>query len=121
MSTIQQAAENKAQSNKENHMPELLDRHRAVLESRVPEGKYVNPLITRSNAKLPPSSGAVESVQPKKKNTIADPKRLLNRIQQTYISPSDTILSPATQKLAAFKNKHLGKGYVFAQACGVVC
>ena len=34
----------------------------------------------------------------------------LCRIQQTYISPSDGILSPATQKLAAFKSKHMGKG-----------
>lgn len=33
------------------------------------------------------------------------------RNQQTYISPSDTIQSPATQKLAAFKNRHLGRGY----------
>jgi hypothetical protein len=30
--------------------------------------------------------------------------------QHTYISPSDNIMSPATQKLAAFKTKHLGKG-----------
>jgi hypothetical protein len=29
------------------------------------------------------------------------------RHQQTYVSPSDTIMSPATQKLAAFKNKHI--------------
>ncbi|KAF2666241.1 hypothetical protein BT63DRAFT_428018 [Microthyrium microscopicum] len=35
---------------------------------------------------------------------------LANRLQNTYISPSDTIQSPATQKLAAFKNKHMGKG-----------
>jgi hypothetical protein len=32
--------------------------------------------------------------------------------QHTYVSPSDNIMSPATQKLAAFKNKHLGKGSV---------
>lgn len=29
-----------------------------------------------------------------------------------YVSPSDTIMSPATQKLAAFKNKHMAKRYV---------
>ncbi len=34
----------------------------------------------------------------------------LCRVQPTYISPSDGILSPATQKLAAFKSKHMGKG-----------
>ena len=33
-----------------------------------------------------------------------------DRATQTYISPSDTIMSPATQKLAAFKHKHMGKG-----------
>ncbi|KAF1985936.1 hypothetical protein K402DRAFT_463941 [Aulographum hederae CBS 113979] len=30
--------------------------------------------------------------------------------QQPYISPSDNILSPATQKLAAFRGRNLGKG-----------
>ena len=36
---------------------------------------------------------------------------LSTRMQQhTYVSPSDYIMSPATQKLAAFKTKHLGKG-----------
>jgi hypothetical protein len=39
-----------------------------------------------------------------------NPKVLLHRMHQTYISPSDTIMSPATAKLAAFKNKHLSKG-----------
>ncbi|KAF2095062.1 hypothetical protein NA57DRAFT_79551 [Rhizodiscina lignyota] len=32
-----------------------------------------------------------------------------DKTQQTYISPSDTIMSPASQKLAAFKNKHIAK------------
>ncbi|KAF2404164.1 hypothetical protein EJ06DRAFT_526260 [Trichodelitschia bisporula] len=35
--------------------------------------------------------------------------KLKNGSQQTYISPSDTIMSPATEKLAAFKNKRLSK------------
>jgi len=39
------------------------------------------------------------------------PKMLSSKIQSSeYISPSDAILSPATQKLAAFKGKKLGKG-----------
>lgn len=31
------------------------------------------------------------------------------RAQQTYISPSDNIQSPATQKLNAFKSKQMSK------------
>ncbi|KAF1813314.1 hypothetical protein P152DRAFT_457675 [Eremomyces bilateralis CBS 781.70] len=33
-----------------------------------------------------------------------------NRFSKSYISPSDAVLSPATKKLAAFKNKHMTKG-----------
>ncbi|ORY00320.1 hypothetical protein BCR34DRAFT_618649 [Clohesyomyces aquaticus] len=29
--------------------------------------------------------------------------------QQTYVSPSDEIQSPATKKLSAFRNKHINK------------
>ncbi|KAH7122587.1 hypothetical protein B0J11DRAFT_569377 [Dendryphion nanum] len=35
--------------------------------------------------------------------------RLNNEQQQQYISPSDEIMSPATQKLNAFRNKHVMK------------
>ncbi|KAA6411800.1 MAG: hypothetical protein FRX48_03950 [Lasallia pustulata] len=32
-----------------------------------------------------------------------------NKTQQTYISPSDTIMSPCTAKLSAYKSKHFLK------------
>ena len=34
---------------------------------------------------------------------------------QQYVSPSDSIQSPATQKLSAFRNKHITKKYVDAR------
>lgn len=37
-------------------------------------------------------------------------KKIAQKLYRTYISPSDGILSPATQKLAAFKSKHIAKG-----------
>ena len=43
-------------------------------------------------------------------DSIAQLLRPLADDQHAYVSPSDNIMSPATQKLAAFKNKHLGKG-----------
>jgi hypothetical protein len=100
------------QSNKENQMPESLEYHRAVLESRVQEGKYViSPPIHAPVAELPSQGGAGDQLLDLTADgKIANPKLLHNRMQQTYISPSDTIMSPATQKLAAFKNKHMGKG-----------
>jgi len=51
-----------------------------------------------------------KSEEPKSKDSIEEDCSTLCRTQQTYISPSDGILSPATQKLAAFKSKHMGKG-----------
>jgi hypothetical protein len=32
-----------------------------------------------------------------------------NRGKQTYISPSDTIMSPCTAKLSAYRSKQVGK------------
>jgi Spo12 family protein len=100
------------QSNKENQMPESLEYHRTVLESHVQEGKYViSPPIHAPVAELPNQGGAGDQLLDSTADgKIANPKLLHNRMQQTYISPSDTIMSPATQKLAAFKNKHMGKG-----------
>jgi hypothetical protein len=51
-----------------------------------------------------------KSEKPNLKSRVKKIAQKLRRIQQTYISPSDGILSPATQKLAAFKSKHMGKG-----------
>lgn len=102
-------AESKQHSNKENQVPGSLEYHRSVLESRVHEGKYVVPLEAPVAELLHQHGGDQRALTAK--DISADPKRLVNRMQQTYISPSDTIMSPATQKLAAFKNKHMGKGW----------
>ena len=34
---------------------------------------------------------------------------LANRAKQIYVSPSDTIMSPCTAKLSAYKSKQFGK------------
>jgi hypothetical protein len=101
-------AESKQHSNKENQVPESLEYPRAVLESRIQEGKYVVPLDAPVTELLHQHGGNQQALTAK--HNLANPKHLLDRMQQTYISPSDTIMSPATQKLAAFKNKHMGKG-----------
>jgi hypothetical protein len=81
--------------------PRSMEYHRQVLESRMKEGKSV--------AALTPTEEAPESSSDKA-TTVAGhslTKQHAFRNQQAYVSPSDTIMSPATQKLAAFKNKHI--------------
>jgi hypothetical protein len=92
------------QSQQDGSKPRSMEYHRQVLESRMKEGKSVA---------LTPTAEAPESSSDKA-STVAGhtlTKQHAFRNQQTYISPSDTIMSPATQKLAAFKNKHI-KAYV---------
>jgi hypothetical protein len=79
---------------KENGKPKSLEYHRQVLESRLKEGKSVAP-----------ESQPGIAASTLRGNTHAD--RIASRNDQAYVSPSDNILSPATQKLAAFKQKHL--------------
>jgi hypothetical protein len=85
-----------------DNKPKSMEYHRQVLESRLKEGKLVA------------SSRSSVAAQPVPFETLAFPvpakyltKQTQFRNQQAYISPSDTIQSPATQKLAAFKNKHI--------------
>jgi hypothetical protein len=86
--------------------PKSMEYHRQVLESRMKEGKSV--------AALNPPFTEKDADESSDKATTVAGHSLTNQLafsnQQTYISPSDTIMSPATQKLAAFKNKHI-KGY----------
>jgi hypothetical protein len=74
---------------KENEKPESVEYHGQMLENKLSEQKL-------GKTKL--------------RSRVKKIAQKLRRIQQTYISPSDGILSPATQKLAAFKSKHMGKG-----------
>ncbi|KAF2174475.1 hypothetical protein K469DRAFT_708713 [Zopfia rhizophila CBS 207.26] len=67
-----------------------------------------------TNAQSPKKemSRGVEKEQPKslEYHRQALESRLKNgHSQQNYISPSDEIMSPATQKLNAFRNKHVVK------------
>ena len=74
---------------KENEKPEPVEYHGQMLENKLSDQK---------------------SAKTKIRSRVKKIAQKLRRIQQTYISPSDGILSPATQKLAAFKSKHMGKG-----------
>ncbi|KAI9877608.1 MAG: hypothetical protein M1830_003316 [Pleopsidium flavum] len=67
-----------------NNKPKSMDYHRQVLQSRLDEDKFVSPPLPSPTLPSTPS-------------------------KQTYISPSDTILSPCTQKLSAFKEKRFMK------------
>jgi hypothetical protein len=79
----------------------------APLEEEDPAAEaYAHGTADRSSS----SSSIHDRSQSVSETAAANPKVLLHRMHQTYISPSDTIMSPATAKLTAFKNKHLGKG-----------
>ena len=81
--------------------PMSMEYHRQVLESRMKNGECVFQ-TSRSSGSDCSSSSKVQSLSNSQHY----------RQQQTYVSPSDNIQSPATQKLAAFKNKRLDKRYV---------
>jgi hypothetical protein len=70
-----------------------MEYHRQVLQSKLDEGKYVDFLF---------KPRFVEFGRP-----FADCVR--NSGKQTYISPSDTIMSPCTAKLSAYRSKQVGK------------
>ena len=78
--------------------PKSMEYHRQQFEARMKDDRY-----------LPPSFPLSEYLYPTKADVTM---RFLQNSGKTYISPSDNIMSPATQKLAAFKNKHMAKGYV---------
>jgi hypothetical protein len=108
--------------------PKSLEYHRQALEARLKESQSVNTTVTTTNEKTPsqPSAAAdiyadVASFGNNAASSIstttqrvhapivrqAHTLRSLSRNQQTYVSPSDNIMSPATAKLAAFKNRHV--------------
>lgn len=78
--------------------PKSLEYHRQILESRLKEEKLVDHSLPPSR---PTPSGARVGI------SHAHHLVTCSSADQTYVSPSDTIQSPATQKLAAFRNKHL--------------
>jgi hypothetical protein len=124
--------------------PKSLEYHRQALEARLKESKLVDTSTTTTNEKTMSqsridqenmadaasfSSSYVTTSHSSTSTTTAiitesgpiDRQaytiRSLSR-NQTYISPSDNIMSPATAKLAAFKNRHV-KRYVFVAVFGL--
>jgi hypothetical protein len=77
--------------------PKSLEYHRQILESRLKEEKLV--VISLQSSTITPQ--AIFGI------SHAHHLVTLSSASQTYVSPSDTIQSPATQKLAAFRTKHL--------------
>jgi hypothetical protein len=72
--------------------PKTMEYHRQILESKLKEDKCDIRSLTH------PVARGTNKCHP--------------RSQQTFVSPSDSIMSPASQKLAAFKSKHIAKKYV---------
>lgn len=63
-----------------------MEYHRQVLQNKLEEEAYVFRSVLSSSI-----------------------TNFINRGDQKYVSPSDTIMSPCTAKLSAYKNKHFGK------------
>ncbi|TID16067.1 hypothetical protein E6O75_ATG09125 [Venturia nashicola] len=94
--------------------PKSLEYHRQMLESRLKGEKLVPDISLQSSSSTNAtttttttttnSSGAGAGVA-----KVAHAYRFLplSSAEKAYVSPSDTIQSPATQKLAAFRTKHL--------------
>jgi hypothetical protein len=97
--------------NKQQDASKSLEHHRQALESRLKESKSVTTI--NNNAWSQPgaadtaasfdSSNSCHHSHMHQAHTV----RSMSRNQHTYVSPSDNIMSPATAKLAAFKNKHV--------------
>ncbi|TLD23582.1 hypothetical protein E2P81_ATG08926 [Venturia nashicola] len=95
--------------------PKSLEYHRQMLESRLKGEKLVPDISLQSSSSTNAttttttnSSGAGAGVA-KVVPGITHAYRFLplSSAEKAYVSPSDTIQSPATQKLAAFRTKHL--------------
>jgi hypothetical protein len=108
--------------------PKSLEYHRQEFEARLKENKSVNTTSTtistittvKKTISQPRSITNSSDTASFGSNTTplisshgseimhqAHKVRSLSRNQQTYVSPSDNIQSPATAKLAAFKNRHI--------------
>ncbi|KAF2205170.1 hypothetical protein GQ43DRAFT_477626 [Delitschia confertaspora ATCC 74209] len=63
-----------------------------------------------TNAQPQPSTEPEKKQEPKSleyHRQVLESRLKDGQDQQTYVSPSDEIMSPATQKLNAFRNKHV--------------
>ncbi|KAJ9130264.1 hypothetical protein NKR19_g9969 [Coniochaeta hoffmannii] len=74
--------------------------------SNVLAAKDVNMSVTGAAAQSPPAKGDIKSMEYHRQVL----QQKMDQAQgQTYISPSDNIMSPCTAKLSAFRNKQVGK------------
>jgi hypothetical protein len=87
---VNAAAQQHADVNAKSEVKSM-EYHRQVLQSKLEESKYVHSITISLH-----SLGALN---------FNDARRG----KQTYISPSDTIMSPCTAKLSAYRNKQVGK------------
>ncbi|KAL1608392.1 hypothetical protein SLS60_003333 [Paraconiothyrium brasiliense] len=70
--------------------------------------------VRDTNAQMKPTSPEKKSDKPEPKSLDVHRQEFMLRLKendttQQYVSPSDSIQSPATQKLSAFRNKHITK------------
>ncbi|OCK75117.1 hypothetical protein K432DRAFT_386391 [Lepidopterella palustris CBS 459.81] len=71
-----------------------------------------NILADRDRNLQPKTNSSAEKEKPKTMEyhrQVLESRLKSGHAEQTYISPSDEIMSPATQKLNAFRNKHVMK------------
>lgn len=90
--------------------PKSLEYHRQILESRLKEEKLVPGISLQSSSSTTATATTTTGAAAAKVIPgIAHAHHLIpfSSAEKTYVSPSDTIQSPATQKLAAFRTKHL--------------
>ncbi|KAJ4354013.1 uncharacterized protein N0V89_005745 [Didymosphaeria variabile] len=70
--------------------------------------------VRDTNAQMKPASPEKKADKPGPKSLDVHRQEFVSRLKendttQQYVSPSDSIQSPATQKLSAFRNKHITK------------
>ncbi|KAI1215002.1 uncharacterized protein F4807DRAFT_405453 [Annulohypoxylon truncatum] len=89
-----------------------LEYHRQMLQSKMADEKYglisPTPITNYTNPAGIPSNAVAPPMQNPQSLIIANMSPANNR-QQQYISPSDSIMSPATAKLNAFKGRVAGR------------
>jgi hypothetical protein len=72
-----------------------MEYHRQVLQNKIEQGQYVTRFVSHT--------------------TWMDGLLTTEHRGQTYISPSDNIMSPCTAKLSAFRSKQVGKYVIFPE------
>lgn len=105
-----------SQEKTEKVAPQSMEYHRQVLQNRLAaENAYVSlipPFPPASLSSPNPCLPYRPLCEKQQRNKLIHPSSSRYSDKQTYISPSDTIMSPCTAKLSAYKGKKFAK-YVF--------